>query len=291
MNNKSIFLLLLIAAVFAGVGSSAFIITEKERAVMLKFGEVVNPDVQPGLHWRVPLMHTVRKFDARVITRDAKPERFFTSEKKTLIVDAFIQWKISDTQKFYTAMSGDIGLANSILESRVNEGLRNQFGRRTLHEVVSGERDQLMSDLVAEMDKVTEEDLGIEIVDIRVKAIDLPETVSADVFNRMNAERKQEAEKFRSNGKKEAELIRATADRQKTVIEANGYKTAQALRGEGDALAASVYANAFGKDAEFYDFTRSLRAYEESMSGGNDIMVVAPDSEYFKYLKDSKGGL
>jgi modulator of FtsH protease HflC len=288
MSNKSIVALVLVAFTLVGVGSSAYIIDEREKAIKLKFGEVVNPDITPGLHWKIPFVHTIRKFDARVITLDAKAERFFTEEKKTLIVDAFIQWKIVDVQKFYTATSGDMRNANNFLSSRVNEGLRNAFGVRSLHEVVSGQRDELMENLKVEMAADTRADLGIEVLDIRIKGIDLPQEVSSNVYTRMIAERQKEAAKLRSNGEKEAQIIRADADRQKTIIEAEGYSQSEAIRGEGDGEAASIYNGAFTQDSEFYSFTRSLTAYEESL-GGDDIMVVSPDSDFFRYLKDSKG--
>ena len=257
--------------------------------MLLKFGEIVNPDIKPGLHVRWPVINKVRKFDGRVQTLDAQPQSYLTVEKKRLIVDSFIKWRVIDPQKYYTATSGDEYKAAELLFPNVDAGLRNQFGERTLTEVVSGERDELMVELVNALSVQTKEELGIEMVDIRVKKIDLPQEVSASVYERMRTEREREARELRSRGKELAEGIQADADRQKAVIEANAYRDAQEVRGEGDAMAANIYAQAYNKDPEFYAFYRSLNAYKEAFNQQGDIMVLKPDSDFFRYLGNSKG--
>jgi len=258
--------------------------------VLLKFGEVINPDLKPGLHVKWPFVNSVRKFDGRILTVDSQPERFFTQEKKALIVDSYAKFKVANTAKFYTATNGEESRAMGLLAQRINNGLRNQVAVRTVQEVVSGEREQLMLDLTAELTVVAQEELGVEVVDVRVKQIDLPPDVSESVYQRMNAEREKEAREHRSQGQELAEGIRAAADREVTVIRANAYRDSELIRGEGDATATGVYADAFNQDPEFYSFTRSLRAYQDSFRGGSDIMLIQPDSEFFRYLKDSSGG-
>ena len=276
-----LFVALLIAS------SSLFVVKETERAIMLQFGEVVKFDIQPGLHVKVPFMNTVRVFDARVLTLDARPQRYLTLEKKALIVDSFVKWHIYNVADFYTATSGDEFTAAKLLASRVDTGLRNQFGERTLTEVVSGERDELMDELRKELNQVVIADMGIEVVDVRVKRIDLPPEVSESVYGRMRTEREREARELRSQGKELAEGIRADADRQETIIEANAYREAELVRGDGDAIAAATYAAAFNKDPEFYSFYRSLDAYRKTFGAGGDVMLIEPDSEFFKYMNQS----
>tara|TARA_B110000967_G_scaffold144396_1_gene147796 strand:- start:2847 stop:3620 length:774 start_codon:yes stop_codon:yes gene_type:complete len=254
---------------------------------MLQFGEVVQFDIQPGLHAKVPFVNTVRVFDARVLTLDARPQRYLTLEKKALIVDSFVKWRIFNVADFYTATSGDEFTAAKLLASRVDTGLRNQFGERTLTEVVSGERDDLMSELLIELNQVVKSDMGIEVVDVRVKRIDLPQEVSESVYGRMRTEREREARELRSKGKELAEGIRADADRQETIIEANAYRDSELVRGDGDAVAAATYAEAFNKDPEFYSFYRSLDAYRKTFGAGGDVMLIEPDSEFFKYMNQS----
>ena len=267
--------------------SSLFVVKETERAIMLQFGEVVQFDIQPGLHAKVPFVNTVRVFDARVLTLDARPQRYLTLEKKALIVDSFVKWRIFNVADFYTATSGDEFTAAKLLASRVDTGLRNQFGERTLTEVVSGERDDLMSELLIELNQVVKSDMGIEVVDVRVKRIDLPQEVSESVYGRMRTEREREARELRSKGKELAEGIRADADRQETIIEANAYRDSELVSGDGDAVAAATYAEAFNKDPEFYSFYRSLDAYRKTFGAGGDVMLIEPDSEFFKYMNQS----
>ena len=249
MSNRG-FLALLVVVVALIVGSSSFyIVTEYERAVVLRFGRLVNADVPPGLHFKIPFADKVRKFDGRLLTADMRPESFFTVENKRLIVDSYIKWRVKNVETYYKATGGDETVAAERLAQRVADGLRNQFGRRTLHEVVSGKRDELMSELTFNLNAVSEGLLGLEVVDIRVKRIDLPPDVSDSVFARMAADREKEAREYRSKGKEQAEVIRADADRQRAVLEANAYRDAERLRGDGDANAAAIYAEAYNKDA------------------------------------------
>ncbi|MEM1404215.1 MAG: protease modulator HflC [Pseudomonadota bacterium] len=290
MSGRSLTFTLLAAFVVFIASNALYVIKETERGVLLRFGEVVNPDLQPGIHVKVPFVNNVRKFDGRILTVDSQPERFFTQEQKALIVDSYAKYRIADTATFYTATSGDEARAAGLLAQRINDGLRNQVAGRTIQEVVSGERDQLMESITSQLDEVARTELGVEVVDVRVKQIDLPPDVSDSVYRRMNAEREKEARERRSQGQELAEGIRAAADREVTVISANAYREAEQIRGEGDAEATRVYADAFGQDPEFYSFTRSLRAYQESFSGAGDILLVEPDSDFFRYLKDASGG-
>jgi membrane protease subunit HflC len=282
--------LLIGALVVLILSNTLYVIKQTERGVLLRFGEVVNPDLRPGLHWKIPFVNNVRKFDGRILSVDSQPERFFTQEQKALIVDSYAKFRIKDTEKFYTATNGDETRAAVLLSQRINNGLRNQVADRTIQEVVSGERDELMNDLTDEITIVAQESLGIEVVDVRVKQIDLPPDVSESVYQRMNAEREKEAREHRSQGQELAEGIRAAADREVTVLQANAYRDAELIRGEGDATATRVYAEAFNQDPEFYAFTRSLRAYQDSFDGSGDILLMQPDSVFFRYLKDPTGG-
>jgi membrane protease subunit HflC len=270
--------------------STFYVVKETEGAVKLRFGKLVETDIQPGLHIKVPFAEEVRKFDTRVLTLDTKPESYFTVESKRLIVDSFAKWRIVDVDTYYRATGGDELVGMNRLSSRANNGLRNQFGTRTLHEVVSGERDQLMKDIKDELNEGVRGALGIEVVDVRVKRIDLPDEVSEPVYRRMAAEREKEARELRSKGKEQAEKIRASADRQKTILLATAYSEAEQLRGEGDAAAAAIYARAYGRDAEFYAFSRSMEAYKQSFSSKSDVLLVDPKGDFFKYLNDSKAG-
>ncbi|TDG12911.1 protease modulator HflC [Seongchinamella unica] len=290
MSSRNMTILVLLAVGIFIVSNALYVIKETERGVLLRFGEVVNPDISPGLHWKIPFVNNVRKFEGRVLTVDSQPERFFTQEQKALIVDSYAKFQVSDTAKFYTATNGEEARAAGLLAQRINDGLRNQVAVRSVQEVVSGERDQLMEDITRVLNDVALAELGVRVVDVRVKKIDLPPDVSESVYRRMNAEREKEARELRSQGQELAEGIRAAADREVTVIIANAYKESEQIRGQGDALATSIYADAFNQDPEFYSFTRSLRAYQESFQGQGDVLLLKPDSEFFRYLKDSKGG-
>lgn len=290
MSSKTLFSVILAGIVVLIASKSVYIVKETERAVKLQFGEIVEPDIKPGLSFKIPFVNTIRKFDGRVLTLDSRPQAFLTIEKKRLIVDAFLKWKINSVETYYTATSGDEFRAADLLSARVENELRNQFGARTLNEVVSGERDDVMTEVIRRLNEVTSNELGISIIDVRVKRVELPPEVSNSVYERMRTEREREARELRSRGFELAEGIRADADRQKTVLVAEAYRESEGLRGEGDAKAASIYADAYTRDSEFYSFTRSLRAYTESFSGNGDIMLLKPDSEFFKYLRSSVGG-
>jgi membrane protease subunit HflC len=279
--------LFVVALVVLAAYNCLYVVKEIDRAVLLTFGEVTKSDVPPGLHFKIPGIHTVRIFDGRIQTLDADTASYLTAEKNYLEVDSYAKWRISDTARFYTSTSGDKSRAENLLAQRINARLRNEFGVRTVHEVVSGQRDLLMTAVTAELNSQVHDELGIEVVDVRVKKIDLPPLVSDSVFQRMNTSRQEEAQELRSTGMEFAEGIRADADRQQIIIEAEAYRDAELIRGEGDAAAAAIYAEAFNKDPEFYEFTRSLNAYRETFRDSGDLLLLSPDSEFFKYLKDS----
>ncbi len=271
------------------LANSIFVISEFERGVKLRFGKLVEADLQPGIHVKIPLAEDVRVFDGRILTVDAQPASFFTIEKKRLIVDSYAKWRIQAVDTYYTSTNGIESVAQNRLANRVNTGLRNQFGNRTLKEVVSGERELLMRNITEGLNETVLQELGIEVVDVRVKRIDLPPELSSQVYRRMTAERTKEATELRSTGKERAEKIRASADRERTIEIANGYRDAEQLRGTGDAQAASIYADAFSRDEEFYAFLRSLNAYKAAFSNKSDILLVEPTSDFFKYLKNPNG--
>ncbi|MBM6549726.1 protease modulator HflC [Marinomonas ostreistagni] len=287
MRNLSFAIIFIVLAGILIASQTLYVVKETERAVVLKFGEIVQDDVQPGLHFKLPIMNEVKKFDARILTMDSRPQRYLTLEKKAVIVDSYVKWKIADVSRFYQSTSGDEFVANRVLSSRVDTGLRNQFGERTMHEVVSGEREELMTELRDRIDTVAKNELGITIVDIRVKRIDLPPDVSESVYQRMRTEREREAREHRSKGLELAEGIRADADRQRVVLEAEAQRDAEMIRGDGDAQAAAVYAEVYQQDPEFFDFYRSLQAYRESFSGNGDMFVLDPEGEFFKYFKQT----
>ena len=275
---------------FIVLSNSVFVISETQRGVLLKFGEVVDSDLKPGIDFKVPFVDSVRKFDGRILTVDSTPERFFTQEQKQLIVDSYAKFRVVDTAKYYTATSGEEFRAAALLSQRINDDLRNQVAGRSVQEVVSGERDQLMEAVKARLNESVLTELGVEVIDVRVKKIDLPNEVSQSVYRRMNAEREKEARELRSEGKEIAEGMRAEADRKVTVIEAEAVRDAEIIRGDGDATATRIYADSFNRDPEFYAFTRSLNAYQQTFANGSDIMLLQPDSQFFQYLRDPKAG-
>ena len=288
MKKSSIFIsaLSLIAVII--ISQSIFVVSEIERAVKLRFGEIVQFDLEPGLHFKWPIVNSIRYFDSRILTLDAQPQRYLTSEKKALMVDSFIKWRIKDVAKYFTTTGGDEERAKRLLSQRVDTGLRNEFGVRTVKEVVSGERDQLMNSLTSMLDKIAQEELGVEVIDLRVKRIDLPLEVSDSVYNRMRTERQRLARELRAHGNEVAAKIRATAPKDKTIILADAYREAEETRGNGDAKATATYAEAYTKDPEFYDFTRSLKAYQATFQSKVDILLIDPDSDFFKYLNNSE---
>ena len=287
MKELNIFLTIILILTVAVATQALYVVNETERAVKLRFGEIVQFDVSPGLHFKWPILNSVRKFDARILTLDAPPQRYLTSEKKALMVDSFVKWRVKDVAKFYTTSGGDEDRLNRLLAQRVDTGLRNEFGVRTVKEVVSGERDQLMTSLSNNLDRVAQSELGVEIIDLRVKKIDLPQEVSESVYNRMRTERERLARELRAEGTEIAVEIRAKADKERTIILADAYKIAEETRGDGDAIATATYAEAYSKDPEFYDFTRSLKAYQATFENKGDILLINPDSDFFKYLDKS----
>lgn len=267
--------------------SSVYIIPETHRGVKLRFGELVQTDLQAGLHFKVPVIDQIREFDIRVLTMDLPSRQYLTIEKKPLDVDSYIAWKILNVDQFYRATGGDEFRAQSLLQSRVDNGLRDEFGVRTMVEVVSGQRDELMHTLRDRANETAIKEFGIEILDIRVKAIEFPGEVSENVYRRMATEREKLAQEFRSRGRELAEGIRADADRQRTVVLAEAFSQAEETRGEGDGEASRIYADAYGSNQEFYSFYRSLQAYQNTFSSKDDIMVIDSDSDFLRQDRKS----
>ena len=287
MMNRRTYLILFSALLFGILVNSVFVVTEKERAIVFQLGEAVRPDVPVGLHLKLPIVQTVKKYDARIQTLDEEPDRILTVESKYLLVDSFIKYRITNVLTFYKANNGSFNSLNSLLGQRSEFVLKNNFGKRTVKEVVSGERDELMSIMLSSLNESVA-DLGVEIIDFRVKRIDLPSNLSNSVYERMRTERNRLAEELRSEGKEIAREIRAVADKDKVVILAEAYKQAEQLRGQGDAEAAGIYAESFSQDPEFYEFTRSMKAYVETFESKSDVMLIDSESEFFKYLNDKK---
>ena len=285
MNLRNFIFTFIAIALIVLATASIYTVHQTERAILLRFGAVSQADVPSGLHFKMPIAEEVKFFDARVLTLESATERYYTLEKKPLDVDAFVKWKVDNVEKFYTATSFDLIRAERILAERVSEGLRNQISRRDMHEVVSGERDQLMAELTDDLNRVMGVAAGVEVVDVRVKRIDLPRDVSAAVYDRMNSERQIEARQYRATGEELALGIVADADRQTVVIDAEAYREAEQTRGDGDASSAAIYANAYNKDPEFYTFYRSMNAYVNVFSNKGDILVLDPSNEFFRYLK------
>ena len=281
----------LVVSALVVLGATIFTVDQRQHAIVFQLGEVRSVIDEPGLYFKWPLIQNVRYFDKRILTLDAaEPERFITSEKTNVLVDSFTKWRIIDPKLYYVSVAGDESRAKTRLSQTVNAGLREEFGKRTVHDVVSGERDQLM-ELMREKADLDARKIGVQIVDVRVKRVELPSDVSESVYRRMDAERKRVANELRSQGAAEAEKIRADADKQREVIIAEAYRDAQKLKGEGDATAAATYAQAFQRNPEFYAFYRSLEAYRNSFNGKSDVIVVEPSSDFFKYMKSiGRGG-
>ena len=285
MNVKALLVLLAGLAVLAGL--SIFTVDERQVAILLQFGKVERTDLEPGLHFKVPVVQNVLKFDSRIQTLDSDPQNYLTFEKKNVIVDSFVKWRIADVRRFYTSAGGSILQANNRLGEVIIKRLRDEFGKRTIQQVVSGERTEIMDKLrVAAKDQADE--LGLEIVDVRIKRVDLPQDVSQSVFNRMRAERQEVAKRFRSEGEEEARELRATANKDRAVILAEAERQAQITRGSGDARATEIYASAFDQDREFYKLYRSLNAYRTAFASTSDILLLEPKSEFFDYFKGSE---
>lgn len=270
------------------IWASVFTVDERQKAILFKFGEILSSDFEPGLHFKMPVINNVRKFDQRILTIDQQPERFLTAEKKDLIVDSFVKWRIANVEQYFKTTQGDENRAGQLLYQNINNGLRDEFGKRTVQEVIAGDRTEIMKIMTAEAtDKATT--LGIEVIDVRIKKIDLPARVSDSVYRRMRAERERVARDFRSKGAEAAERIRADADRQRSVILAEAYRDSEIVRGEGDAKATDIYAGAFSKDEDFFRFHRSVNAYKNNFSTAEDIILLEPDSEFFRYFNESRG--
>lgn len=273
------------AALLLLLSMSLFVVDQRQNAIVFRLGEVVSEKKQPGLYFKVPLLDNVRYFDVRILTIDTpEPERFLTSEKKNVLVDLFVKWRITDVRNYYTSVGGDELRAQTRLLQTINDGLRAEFGNRTVHDVVAGERDKIM-DLMRNKANEDAAKIGVEVLDVRLKRVDLPQEVSESVYRRMEAERKRVANELRSTGSAESEKIRADADKQREVILAEAYRDAQRIKGEGDAKATANYARAYESNPEFYAFYRSLDAYRASFRNRNDVLVLEPNSDFFKYMK------
>lgn len=287
MSGKSLFTLIVIVALGLVASGSLFTIKESERGMLLRFGLVVNPNLEPGLGFKIPIIHEVRRFDWRIQNADIQEESFLTKDKEPLIVDSYAMWRIKDLERFYTSLRGDSRLAGDRLSTIISGKLRDEFGERTVNQVVSGEREKLMKDLVSDLDQHVQDEFGISIIDVRVKQIERPAGAVETVYREMRAERQKKAQEFRSKGKEIAEGIRAEADRQARVVVAEAKRDAETLRGEGDAEATRIYADAFSADPEFYEFHRSLEAYKATFSDKSDLIMLSPNSEFFDHMKQS----
>lgn len=290
INNRSLLIVGGLAAAAWLASNSLYVVDETERAVKLRFGEVIEENIQPGLHFKVPITQTVRKFDTRVLTLDTDPSRYLTLEQKAVIVDSYVKWQVVDPTRYYEATAGDELMAVRLIQPRVDESLRNEFGRLNLQQIIAERRDELMAGPTEDLNALLRDELGVAILDVRVKRIDLPEDVSAAVYDRMRSEREREAREWRAQGQEEAERIRANADRRRQVLLAQATERSETLRGEGDAEAAAIYAQAYQQDAEFFSFYRSLNAYRETFGGDGNMMVLEPSSDFFRYLGDPRGG-
>jgi membrane protease subunit HflC len=270
---------------------SLFVVDQRQTAIVFQLGEMVSVKTDPGLYFKVPLMQNVRFFDSRILTLDTgEPERFITAEKKNVMVDSFVKWRIVDVKQYYISVGGDEVRARTRLMQTVNSSMREEFGKRTIHEVVSGEREQIMTVLREKTDADARK-IGVQVLDVRLKRVDFPQEISESVYRRMDAERKRVANELRASGAAEGEKIKADADKQREITLAQAYREAQKTKGEGDAKASALYAAAFGKNSEFYSFYRSMEAYKQSFKNKSDVMVLDPSSAFFKYLKSSgKGG-
>jgi modulator of FtsH protease HflC len=280
-------ILIAVGALVIIASMSLFTVTETERAIKFRLGEIVEADFAPGIHGKIPFINNVKKFDARILTMDSKPERFLTAEKKNVIVDSFVKWRIGDVKTFYTSVAGDVGQANIRLDQIIKDAFRSEFSKREIKQLVSTDRSIIRESLITNTSPLASK-LGIDIVDVQVKRIDLPQDVSSSVFRRMEAERERVAREFRSQGSEAAERIRADADKQREIILANAFRDAEIMRGEADAKAAEIYANAYGEDVEFFSFYRSMLAYKKTFNDTGNMIVLEPDSDYFRFFKAQK---
>ena len=288
MSSARFAVLVTLGIVFVGLGLAAFTVNERELAIKLRVGEVISADYEAGLHWKIPLYENVRKFSSRILRIDDEPQRVFTLERTAMEVDYFVKWRIVDPVQFYTSTTGAEDIARDRLLEIVRNSIVTEFGRRSVQEAISVEREELMQDMLQTATN-TAKGLGIEVVDFRVKQVEFVREVRPSVYNQMREERARVAAEIRAEGREAAELIRSTADRARTVILADAYRDGQIIRGEGDAKAAEIYANAYTKDPEFYSFYRSIDAYKKSMGKEGDILVLDPNNEFFRYLNSSTG--
>ena len=290
MNVKTIVIVVILVLVGVLALDSFFVVDDRQRAIQKRFGEIVeHAEDLTGLNFKIPFVDTVQYFDGRILTLDTPPQRYLSSEQKPLIVDSFVQWRIAETTKYYEATQGIEENARSRLAARVDEGLRNQIGRRTMHEVISGEREALMSELANDLDQTMKTELGVQVIDVRVKKIDLPAEVAAQVYERMRSERKIEAQTYRAQGTEQALIIRSNADKQRVVIRAEAERESEQKRGAGDREATRIYSEAYSKDTDFYAFYRSINAYVNVFTQSNSLLILDPSSEFFKYLKSDSG--
>ncbi len=279
---KKIAIILLVVVLFVST-SALYTVSETQTAIKLRLGEIITVEKEPGLKFKTPIVNNVVKFDNRIQTLDAPAERFLTGEKKNVIVDSYVKWRITDAEQFYKSTGGSMARTNNRLAQIIKTGLKSEFSKRTIADVVSGERSEIMEN-ITQLAKKDIGEFGIEIVDVRIKRIDLSQEVSNSVYRRMQAERQRVAKEFRSKGAEEAEIIRAAADKQRTIILANAYRDSEKIRGEGDAISANNYAKAYNRDANFYSFYRSLESYKKSFSSRGDIMVLNPNTEFFRHF-------
>lgn len=272
-----------VVALFLVLSSALYTVNETQVAIKLRLGEIVTVEKNPGLKFKTPFVNNVVKFDKRIQTLDSPAERFLTGEKKNVIVDSYVKWRISDAEQFYKSTGGDLARTNNRLAQIIKTGLKSEFSKRTIVDVVSGERSEIMAN-IAQLAKKDIAEFGIEIIDVRIKRIDLSQEVSNSVYRRMQAERQRVAKEFRSKGAQEAEIIKAAADKQRTIILANAYRDSEKIRGEGDAISANNYAQAYNKNTDFYSFYRSLESYKKSFSNQSDILVLNPNTEFFRHF-------
>jgi modulator of FtsH protease HflC len=290
MNKPTAAVLVTAVVALLVLSMSVYTVDQRKAAIKFQLGEVVSMHTEPGLYFMVPILQNVRLYDTRIQTLDAKDaERFLTSENKNVLVDSFVKWRVTDVRQYYVSVRGDSLAAEARISQTVNDALRAEFAKRTVHDVVSGERETIMTTVADKVDKDVK-NIGVEVVDVRLKRVDFVPEISSDVFRRMESERKRVANELRSTGSAEGEKIKADADRQKQIIVAEAYRDAQRIKGEGDAQAARIYAEAYGRNAEFYSFYRSLEAYRAALRNKSDVMVLEPSSEFFKYLKNPGRG-
>ncbi len=289
MKSLSTAVLVVLGIIAAVLFSSVYFVDEREKAIKFRFGEIVDSEIQPGIHFKWPFINNIRYFDARVQTMDSEPQLYLTGEKKNLVVDSFVKWRIQNVTEFYVRLQGRIFNARQRLAQRVEDSLRQEFGKRNVQEVISGDRAQIMEVVRLAMEEEARS-LGIEVIDVRLKRVDLDPAVSESVYQRMQAERQRVAKELRAQGEEEAEKIRANADRQRQILLANATRDAEKVRGEGDAIATATYAEAYGQDREFYNLYRSLNAYRNTFSSKDDLMVIDPSSDFFRFFKNSGDG-